>query len=620
MKKIETKKSVKTCLICGIGVLSFLFNNVIAQSKKDISTVPSWAKDAVWYQIFPDRFANGDTFNDPTPHDMEGAWPYKIPDGWRITPWTSDWYKLQPWEKADGHDFYWNAGTRRYGGDIQGIIDRLDYLKDLGITAIYLNPIFESPSLHKYDTRMYHHVDNNFGPDPAGDEKIWATENPADPKTWKWTSADKLFLKLVQEAHKRGMKIILDGVFNHVGTSFWAFQDVVKNQQKSLYKEWFKIKSWDNPNTPENEFEYEGWAGVKDLPEINKNGKFDLADGFADHVHSIIKRWMDPNVDGNPSDGIDGWRLDVAEKISLKFWREFRSWVKAINPDAYITGEVWWENWRANEMFNAAPWLQGDAFDGVMNYRFAQAVKKFVVDVKDQISPEAFADSIEAMMREYPEDNFYALQNLVDSHDVDRIGSQLVNPDRWFDHDANPGQNKNYNVRKPNEAEPLKQKLIAGIQMTMPGAPMIYYGDELGMWGGDDPDDRKPMIWADMKFDPEVSDPLGRERKPDSVFADMDLLGWYKNLVSIRNENKELSEGDLNFFYVNSKQKVLGYSRTLEDKTIYIFLNSSNEINSIRTKFGNGKVLTNLVDINKIFSENEIYEISLQPYQIMVLK
>ena len=592
-----------------------------AQTGGNIPRVPGWAKDAVWNQIFPERFANGDAKNDPTPHDMAGAWPYKIPEGWHISPWTSDWYKLQPWEKADGHGFYWNAGVRRYGGDLQGIIDHLDYLKKLGITAIYLNPIFESPSLHKYDTRMYRHVDNNFGPDPAGDEKIWASENPVDPKTWKWTSADKLFLKLIKEVHKRGMKIIIDGVFNHVGTSFWAFKDVVKNQQKSLYKNWFIIKSWDDPKTPKDEFDYQGWAGIKDLPEINKHGKYDMADGFAKHVHEIIKRWMAP--DGNPLNGIDGWRLDVAEKINLKFWRVFRSWVKAENPEAYITGEIWWENWQVNQMFNAAPWLQGDAFDAVMNYRFARDVKKFIADIKDQISPEAFADSIRTMEKEYPKDNLYVLQNLVDSHDVDRIGSQIVNPDRWYDHYANPGQNKNYDVRKPDKTELMKQELITGIQMTMPGAPMIYYGDEAGMWGGDDPDCRKPMVWPDMKYDMEASDPLGRERKPDSVYFNNNLFNWYKTLIGIRNGNKSLSEGDLHFFLINNDEKVLGYSRTLNGKTVYVLLNSSNGNKTVKTGLEPGKnkaAMTDLIDGSKISPEGNKYEINLKPYQIMVLK
>ena len=608
-------------IVCGCLLLGDMS---IAQNTKEIPRVPDWAKDAVWYQIFPERFANGDSSNDPTPHDMQGAWPYKIPDGWQISPWTSDWYKLQPWEKSTGHDFYWNAGVRRYGGDIQGIIDHLDYLQDLGITAIYLTPIFESPSSHKYDTRMYHHVDNNFGPNPAEDEKIWATENPADPSTWKWTSADKLFLKLIQEVHKRGMKIILDGVFNHVGTSFWAFQDVVKNQQKSAFKDWFRIRAWDDPNTPQNEFEYEGWNGVKDLPEIKKNNEQELAPGFGEHVHAIIKRWMDPNGDGDPSDGIDVWRLDVAEKVGIPFWRQFRSWVKDVNPNGYITGEIWWENWPINQMFVASPWLQGDAFDGVMNYRFAQAVKKFVADRKDQISAKAFADSITAPQKEYHPDNLYVLQNLLDSHDVDRIGSQLVNPDRWYDHYANPGQNKAYYVRKPTETELAKQKLIAGIQMTMPGAPMIYYGDEAGMWGGDDPDCRKPMVWPDKKYDIEVSDPLGRKREPDSVNFNTDLYHWYKGLISIRRQHKALSRGDLNFFLLNDEEHVVAYSRTLGDEMIIIVVNNSNDKKSVVTTIsaaaGNKNIFMNLLDGRMFRSKGNKYTIDLKPYEIMILQ
>ncbi|MCB0732817.1 MAG: alpha-amylase, partial [Ignavibacteriae bacterium] len=167
------------------------------QQKIDIKRVPQWASEAVWYQIFPERFNNGDKNNDPKPIDLAGGWPYNIPEGWQNHPWTSDWYKLQPWEN-NGHDFYWNAGVRRYGGDLQGVINKLDYLQNLGITAIYFNPVFESPSLHKYDASSYHHIDNNFGPDPEKDRQIWSQENPIDPTTWQWTTADKLFLELIK--------------------------------------------------------------------------------------------------------------------------------------------------------------------------------------------------------------------------------------------------------------------------------------------------------------------------------------------------------------------------------------------------------------------------------------
>ncbi len=608
--------------------LGFSGNKLI---DKNIPRVPEWAKTAVWYQIFPERFANGDKSNDPTPHDMEGAWPYLVPEGWKISPWTSDWFKLQPWEKADGHNFYWNNGVRRYGGDLQGVIDHLNYLKELGITAIYFNPLFESPSHHKYDTGMYHHIDNNFGPNPKEDENIWASENPDNPKTWKWTSADSLFLVLIKKCHQLGMKVIIDGVFNHVGTTFWAFKDVVKNQQHSKFKNWFIIKSWDDPNTPQNEFEYEGWNGVKDLPEIKKDSVYGLEKDFGEHVHSIVKRWMDPNGDGNPSDGIDGWRLDVAEKVPIKFWRTFRNWVKEENPNAYITGEIWWENWQINQMFNAAPWLQGDSFDGVMNYKFARAVQEFIADLptgqagqKDQISPEGFADSIKAYQEDYPKDNFYALQNLLDSHDVDRIASQIVNPDRWYDHSASAKDNKNYSERKPNAGEILKQKLAAAIQMTMPGAPMIYYGDEAGMWGGDDPDCRKPMVWPGVKYDNESTDPLGRKRPSDAVAFNQDLFNWYKKLISIRENNKALSLGSLNFFLTDNKHKILGYSRTLNGKTFFVIVNNKGKsaevvLNLSKYKKTNS-VLRDLISGKRIEGFSHNYKLELPAFGVALLR
>ena len=613
-----------TIKISFLLLLFFIFNLSFAKDKKKIPRVPEWSKTAVWYQIFPERFANGDLSNDPTPHDMQNAWPFIIPKGWKISPWSSDWFKLQPWEKDNGHDFYWNSGVRRYGGDIQGVLDKLSYLKNLGVTAIYFNPVFESPSLHKYDTKMYRHIDNNFGPNPIEDEKIWDLEIPLDENTWKWTYADSLFLKFIKVSHEQGFKIIIDGVFNHVGVNFWAFQDVIKKQQQSIYKDWFIIKSWDNPNTEKNEFDYQGWYGIKELPEIRKDTVLGLAPGFANHIKKILKRWMDPNCDCDPSDGIDGWRLDVAELIDIKFWKIFRTWVKEINPEAYITGEIWWEDWNNNKMFNASPWLQVNSFDGVMNYKFARAIKKFIADQKEQISPQAFADSIKVLVRDYPKDNFYALQNLLDSHDVDRIASQIVNPDRWYDHIASAKDNKNYIVRKPNSVEILKQKLAAGIQMTMPGAPLIYYGDEAGMWGGDDPDCRRPMIWENTKYEPEASDPLGRNRGIDSVKFNKSLFNWYQKLITVRKSNTELSLGDLNFFYVNNENNVLGYKRTYNNNSIYVLLNNSNKnitINLDLNKEGLfNKRIINILNERQTLLRDKHYPIILKPFEIAILK
>lgn len=607
--------------------ISYLFLIIISINttvhSQNIIKVPEWSKQAVWYQIFPERFSNGDKSNDPKPIDLEGGWPYDVPSGWQIHPWTSDWYKLQPWESKNGHDFYWNAGVRRYGGDLQGIIDKLNYLQKLGITAIYLNPMFESPSLHKYDASMYHHVDNNFGPYPQKDVEIWSQENPNDPKSWEWTTADKLFLKLIDECHKRGMKIIIDGVFNHTGTTFWAFQDIVKNQQSSKFKDWYTIKKWDDPNTKENEFQYVGWLGVKDLPEIreDENG---IVTGPKEHIHAVVQRWMDPNGDGNSSDGIDGWRLDVAEMVNHKFWKEFRSWVKNINPEAYIVGEIWWDDWKNYKMMNGEPWLQGDEFDAVMNYRFARALKNFIINKKESIGPQGFIDSLQTLFKEYQTENFYSLMNLLDSHDVERVPSMIVNPDLLYDHGGNPGQTKSFDVRKPNKKEREIQKLLVGVQFTLPGAPQIYYGDEAGMWGGDDPDCRKPMVWKELKYESEMSHPFGLPRQKDEVKFDDDLFQWYKKMATIRNENNALSLGEVQFHVVDEERKILAYKRTLNNETIFVVVNNNENSNQINIKYGSFlSRKTNFVDLvknKKVVSNDDSFQLLLNPYQIVILK
>jgi len=603
---------MKQIIIKYLILLSFVFCNLIAQS--NLYEPPQWAKEAVWYQIFPERFFNGDKNNDPKPIDMKGAWPYFVPDDWQIHPWTSDWYELQSWEKNTKMDFYRNAGLRRYGGDLQGIIDKLDYLKELEVTAIYINPIFESPSLHKYDASMYHHIDNNFGPDPEGDRKIWEGENPADPNTWQWTSADKLFLNLIKEAHKRNIKIIIDGVFNHTGTTFWAFQDILKNQQNSPYKDWYTIKKFDDPSTPENEFDYQGWYGVKDLPEIreDENG---IVEGPANHIHEIVKRWMDPNKDGNPEDGIDGWRLDVAEMVNHKFWQKFRSWVRGINPDAYLVGEVWWKDWRNDEMYNASPWLRNE-FDAVMNYRFTRAVKNLIFSKKYFTGLKGFIDTIKTMMNQYGE-NYYVMMNLLGSHDTERLASLIVNPDNLYDHNGNPGQNPDFDVRKPNEVERKKQKLAVAIQFTLPGAPHIYYGDEAGMWGGDDPDCRKPMVWKEFKYDIEKSHPLGKPRPEDSVYFDEDIFNWYKKLASIRNNNKVLSLGKV-YFDDSQNQNLLIYKRELDDKIILVIANiDSKEVSVDVSSISFYKEKNNWKDLltNRLFNKS----FTLKPYEVIIL-
>jgi cyclomaltodextrinase len=524
-------------------------------------SVPQWAKEAVWYQIFPERFRNGDRSNDPRASDV-GVQNRE----WHISPWTSDWYRLQPWEKKQSDNFYDVVFDRRYGGDVEGIISKLPYLKRLGINAIYLNPVFESNSLHKYNTSNYAHIDHNFGPDPEGDLQIMATENPEDPSTWHWTAADELFLHFIREAHRSGMRVIIDGVFNHVGTDFWAFRDVLKNQENSKYKDWFVIKSWDNPATKDtNEFDYGAWWGVKSLPVFQKDSVLGLVHGPREHIFVITKRWMAPN--GVAEDGIDGWRLDVPNEIPHPFWKDWRKLVKGLKPDAYIVGEIW---------DDAAPWLQGDEFDAVMNYEFARAVVKFFINERMSISPTQFDSTLAAVRASYPKEINNVLQNLIDSHDTDRLPSMIINPDRRYDDQNSPRWNPAYNVRKPTATEIRRQELIALFQMTYVGAPMIYYGDEAGMWGADDPDDRKPMLWPDLVYEDEKACPLrGCTRPDDHNTFDDSLFAFYAKLVHERVSNSALTLGDYKTLLADNGKKVFVFERTFKTDVAIIGFNLS---------------------------------------------
>ncbi|HSP87146.1 MAG TPA: alpha-amylase family glycosyl hydrolase, partial [Ignavibacteriaceae bacterium] len=379
------------------------FNNNFSQTK-----TPDWAKGIVWYQIFPERFANGDLTNDPEASNVFIN-NKKIPEGWKVTEWTSNWFEASDWEKKLGGKVRDHLYERRYGGDILGIIDRLDYIKELGVGAIYLNPVFEAVSLHKYDGSTFQHIDVNFGSDPEGDRKLIAAEIPDDPKTWVWTQADKLFLKLIEETHSRGMRIVIDGVFNHTGVQFWAFQDIVKNGKNSKYKDWYIVKSFDDITTIENEFDYKGWWNAKSLPEFNRTSE-DLHPGPKQYTFHATSRWLDPNNDGDPSDGIDGWRLDVARDVPMGFWEDWSKLVRSINPEAIIIGELW----------DLSPDFVSEdgAFTSLMNYNFAFAVNDFFIADKRKISASGFVDSLKKIDNTYPEENLDLLQNLIDSHDT----------------------------------------------------------------------------------------------------------------------------------------------------------------------------------------------------------
>lgn len=572
-----------------IFIIFLIFTTLFADN-------PDWAAEAIWYQIFPDRFNNGDKSNDPVKESLWGVWPWELQDQWKISPWTSDWYKLQPWELANGKEYRYQFQIRRYGGDIQGIIDKLDYLQELGINAIYLNPVFDSPSSHKYGAAMYHHIDRHFGPDPVGDTKIIDSEDPNDPSTWKWTSADKLFLKLIKEIHDRDMHIIIDGVFNHVGLTFWAFQDVIEKRELSQYYDWFNIEGNDLPDKShlnefveipkaflsENQIPFKYTGYVKDLPAFRQD-EFGPVAPIRAHLHKIIKRWMDPNGDGDPSDGIDGWRLDVAERVQIKFWDIFGTWVRDINPNAYITGEVWWEDFWNNKQFNASKWLQEGRFDGVMNYRFTDAMFKFFIDQEMKIKPSQFQEILELIISDYGLEYMLTIQNLLGSHDMERFASALTNPDRWIDHANSLRWNPEFVTRKPNAIEKQIQKNIIAFQFTFIGAPYIYYGDEVGMWGADDPDCRKPMIWSEFDYDNEHAHPCDYSLEcnytadNDVVEADSELMEFYKNMIALRTNYDVLRSGNYQTYFIDDDNGIFSFIREYNSQKLIALFNSTDK-------------------------------------------
>jgi cyclomaltodextrinase / maltogenic alpha-amylase / neopullulanase len=360
----------------------------------DVFTPPAWVKDAVFYQIFPERFANGDPSLDPK--------------------------DVQPWGAEP-------TPTNFFGGDLQGVIDHLDHLNELGINAIYFTPLFTATTNHKYDTEDYMKVDPHFG----------------DIATLK---------KLVDLCHKRGIRVLLDAVFNHSGGTFAPFLDVQEKGEDSIYKDWFHIREF--PLQVVNGIPtYDTFAFEPHMPKLNTEHP-----EVKEYLLKVAEFWI-------TEVGIDGWRLDVANEVDHDFWREFRKVVKRANPEAYILGEIWHES---------APWLEGDKFDAVMNYPFTDAVLDFFVH--GSLDAEGFANSIGRQLSRYPLQASEVAFNLLDSHDTPRLLTLAAG-------------DKN------------KMRLAALFQFTFMGTPCIYYGDEFGMDGEGDPGCRKCMEWNPDKQD-----------------------------------------------------------------------------------------------------------------------
>jgi neopullulanase len=454
---------------------------------------PAWVRDAVFYQIFPDRFATSTRVPKPGP--------------------------MEPWDAPP-------TPTGFKGGDLLGVVEHLDYLVELGINAIYFNPIFSSASNHRYHTYDYMRVDPLLGGDAA-------------------------LRELIDTCHARGIRVVLDGVFNHASRGFWPFHHVMEVGGASPYREWFYLNEeyleagrqlrafeetarviLDTAEVPEDrrlglnslrELGYRAWWDLPALPKLNTDNPH-----VREYLLSVAEHWI--------RFGIDGWRLDVAEEIPDQFWREFRERVKALDPEAYIVAEIWDEK---------PQYLMGDMYDALMNYPFMDAVASFVgasrldrrvlsqhFALNEAIRPEdgpTFASRIAHLLEIYPPEVTAVQLNLLDSHDTPRFLS-IVGGDV------------------------SSLRLATLIQMTMPGAPCIYYGGEIGMIGEQDPGSRAAFPWA----------------HPDGW--DHDLLAYMREVIALRRGNAALRDGAVRF--VDAAGEAVAYLRSAGDDAFVVVVNA----------------------------------------------
>ena len=465
----------------------------------DIFNAPKWVKSTVWYQIFPERFANAN--------------PDLNPEN------TVEWGSIDP----EGNTFY--------GGDLEGVIKNLDHLQELGINGIYFCPIFKSPSTHKYDTTDYFEIDPQFG----------------DKKTFK---------RLVEEAHKRGIKIMLDAVFNHCGWNFPQWQDVIKYKEKSTYKDWFHIHKFPliekdfDPIAKPGGLNYDTFAFAKGMPKLNTENP-EVIDYFLE-----VGRYWVREFD------IDGWRLDVANEVDHTFWRLFRNAVREVKEDVYILGEIW---------HDSQPWLNGDQFDAVMNYPLGDAILKYVA--QDKITSSEFSLALNKVLTDYARNVNEVAFNLLDSHDTQRLLTVC-------------GGHKQ------------KALLAYTLQMTQTGTPCIYYGGEIGLDGGADPLCRKCMIW-------------------DEEEQDRDMFDYLKQLIHLRKTHSSLTSPNLEWLSTNDEDSYVVFKKESDVETTYVVINNSNKKQMINLSFMPKGAYNELLSKTEVIIDTLL---PVKPYTAYILK
>lgn len=448
----------------------------------------------VWYQVFPERFADGNPENNPSQkqsttvlwdESFDAATIEEIERGWMLAAGEPRMFGYDP--NRAGGSIANVIFQRRYGGDLQGVLEHLDELQSLGVDGIYLCPVYTSTSLHKYDAADHRHIDPTLGhPGVASTTGVVPAStvgDPSDESTWGWTEADRWFVEtLIPAIHERGMKVMLDGVWNHVGVDHWAFDDVRRRGRASEYADWFVVDFDEQGDL----IGWESWNGRNGrLPVFRETDSGDLAPGPKAHMMAVTRRWMDPDGDGDPSDGIDGWRLDVANEVGRVFWKDWRSLVKKINHDALIVGEIW---------HDARAYFDGTAFDAQMNYPMAYAVADWLSIGHMKGDAKSLAARLGEVYSHDLETDLSQL-NLMSSHDTERLVSLMHNDhQRGFDNGAHPWRDTETYDRDSASDDALVRALVAyAVMVANPGSVMVYNGEEFAMTGADDPDNRRPI-------------------------------------------------------------------------------------------------------------------------------
>ena len=363
------------------------------------------------------------------------------------------------------------------------------------------------------------------------------------------------------------MKVVLDGVFDHVGASFWAFRDLRARGRSSRYADWFVVRAFDDAKTPGDELDYATADGVREWPELRRDGDT-LASGPRDHLRAIVKRWGDPNGDGDGSDGIDGWRVAAADRLPKGFLRELRRWVVGANPEALLIGDFG---------SSSTPAFKGDEVDAAASDRWAKTARAFFVDRQAPITATELDTRLAALRAEVPPEASLAGLDPLDGGRDARIASQIVNPDRPDEAAASPRDAPKYEVRAPRAEETRRLRLLAAFQFASPGAPVVTYGTETGLWGAAEPDNEKPMLFRELVYEAEAADPLTRPRKADAVRFDEELLRFYQSLGKIRASQASLRRGSIETVLADDTRRVFAFARVLEAERVVAAFNASDK-------------------------------------------